>query len=176
MSGSNKADNHNDTDVGYDSLLEGTSSNWNEFYGELGIRRKNNKWEAWIYKTEYGTAVKKLVLKEQEFSGAPTEALHHITIYMGTQDTNSMCGMAITNIEVDALVDTGSNNNVMMFRRGDEIKIDCCNNVVYLNNKLYNNINIDSQFIELVTGNNVLKVTSDDYGAFASVLFNEKYL
>ena len=176
VSGSNKADNHNDTDVGYDSLLEGTSSNWNEFYGELGIRRKNNKWEAWIYKTEYGTAVKKLVLKEQEFSGAPTEALHHITIYMGTQDTNSMCGMAITNIEVDALVDTGSNNNVMMFRRGDEIKIDCCNNVVYLNNKLYNNINIDSQFIELVTGNNVLKVTSDDYGAFASVLFNEKYL
>lgn len=175
-SGSNKVNNYNDTDVSYDYLLEGASGNWNEFYGELGIKRKNGKWEAWIYKMQYGSAIKKLILKEQDFSGAPTDTLHHIVIYMGTQDTSSMCGMAITNIEVDALTNAGSDGNVMMFRRGDEIKIDCCNNVVYLNNKLYNDINIDSQFIELVTGNNVLKVTSDDYSAFASVLFNEKYL
>lgn len=174
-SGSNKANNHNDTDVGYDSLLEGASGNWNEFYGELGIRRNNNKWEAWVYKMEHGVPVKKLILKEQEFSGAPTEELCYVAMYIGTQDVNNRCDMAVTHIQVSELLDTGSNSGYI-FRQGDEIKIDCCNNVVYLNNKLYNDIDIDSQFIELVTGDNVLKVTSDDYSAFASVLFNEKYL
>ena len=174
-SGSNKANNHNDTDIGYDSLLEGASGNWNEFYGELGIRRNNNKWEAWVYKMENGVPVKKLILKEQEFSGAPTETLNHIVIYMGTQNSNNMCGVAISYIEVNELENTNSDSKYI-FRPGDEVKIDCCNNVVYLNNKLYNDINIDSQFIELVTGNNVLKVTSNDTSAFASVLFNEKYL
>jgi phage-related protein len=176
-SGSNKATNNDDTNVGFDSLSEGGAGNWNEFYGELGIQRKDGKWEAWIYKLEHGTATKKLSLKQQEISGAPTEALHHIVIYMGTQDPDNMCGMAITNIEVDSLAsDNELDGNVMMFRQGDEIKIDCCNNKVYLNNKLFNEIDIDSQFIELVTGSNVLKVTSDDYSAFTSVLFNEKYL
>ena len=175
-SGSNKANNYNDTDVSYDSLLEGASGNWNNFYGELGIRRKNNKWEAWVYKMEHGVAVKKLILKEQDFSGAPTEKLSYVAIYIGTQDMNNRCGMAITHIQVNELLDDNEDSNKVLFRSGDEIKIDCCNNVVYLNNKLYNNINIDSQFIELVTGNNMLKVTSDDYSAFASVLFNEKYL
>ena len=176
-SSSNKATNNDDTNVGFDSLLEGGAGNWNEFYGELGIQRKDGKWEAWIYKLDHGTATKKLSLKQQEVSGAPTEALHHIVIYMGTQDPNSMCGMAITNIEVDSLAsDNELDGNVMMFRQGDEIKIDCCNNKVYLNNKLFNEIDIDSQFIELVTGSNALKVTSDDYGVFTSVLFNEKYL
>lgn len=177
-SGSNKAINYDDTNVGFDSLSEGGAGNWNEFYGELGIQRKDGKWEAWIYKMEHGTATKKLSLKQQEISGAPTEALHYIVIYMGTQDsTDSMCGMAITDIQVDRLAsDDELDGNVMMFRQGDEIKIDCCNNKVYLNNKLFNEIDIDSQFIELVTGSNILKVTSDDYGVFTSVLFNEKYL
>jgi predicted phage tail component-like protein len=174
---SNKATNEDESNVGYDYLSEGGSGDWNEFYGELGIQRKNGKWEAWIYKIEYGSPTKRLMLKQQEVNGASNEALHHVVIYMGTQDTTSMCGMAITNIEVDEIrSDINSNNNVMMFRRGDEIKIDCCNNKVYLNNKLFNDIDIDSQFIELVTGNNVLKVTSDDSMAFTSVLFNEKYL
>ena len=126
----------------------------------------------------HGTATKKLVLKQQEISGAPTEDLDYIAIYIGTQESmDTACGMAITHIQVDELAsDNELDGNIMMFRQGDEIKIDCCNNVVYLNNKLFNEIDIDSQFIELVTGNNVLKVTSDDYSAFTSVLFNEKYL
>ena len=175
-SGSNKAINDNDTNVGYDSLLEGASGNWNEFYGELGIKRKDNKWEAWVYKMENGVATKKLVLKEQEFSGAPTEELSYVAFYIGTQDMDKRCSMAITHMQVIELLDDNSDGSKVLFRPGDEIKIDCCNNVVYLNNKLYNDIDIDSQFIELVTGNNMLKVTSDDTDAFASVLFNEKYL
>ena len=171
-------DNNN---VGYDALSESTCD-WNNFYGELGIRRENNKWQAWIYKIENGVPVKKIMLKEQEISDSPTDRLSYIVIYMGTQDPDNMCGMAITDIQVDIIYDdielTGC--NITPFRPGDEVKIDCYNNKVYLNNKLYNDIDIGSQFIELVTGNNVLKVTSKpsnkDQTPFVTVLYNERYL
>ena len=175
MSSSNsKAANIDEYNVAYDHLSE-SSCDWNNFYGELGIRRENNKWQAWIYKIENGATVKKLILKEQEVSGAPTESLHHVTIYMGTQDPNNMCGMSITDIQVDS-INPNKNGNIAPFRLGDEIKIDCFNNKVYLNNKPYNNIDIGSKFIELVSGNNVLKATSNNSNMFVTVLFNERYL
>jgi phage-related protein len=124
--------------------------------------------------------VKKLMLKEQEVNGASTEDLQYISVYMGTQDENNMCGMSVTEIQVHKVNDdialTGC--NVAPFGQGDEIKIDCYNGKVYLNNKLYNDIDMGSQFIELVTGNNVLKVTSDstNFPPLATVLFNERYL
>lgn len=174
---SNSSNNVDEYNVGYDALSESTCD-WNNFYGELGIRRENNKWQAWIYKIENGTTVKRLMLKEQEVSGASTEQLKYITIYMGAQDPNNMCGMAITDIQVDSISDNATllDCNIAPFKSGDEIKIDCYNSKVYLNNKLYNDIDIGSQFIELVTGNNVLKTASDNSSMFVTVLFNERYL
>ena len=180
VSGNRKAD-IDEYNVAYDALSESTCD-WNNFYGEFGIKRSNNKWEAWIYKIEDGVPVKKLVLKEQEISGASTEQLHHVTIYMGAQDPDNMCGMSVTDIQVAKLDEdialTGC--NIAPFKQGDEIKIDCFNNKVYLNNKLYNDIDIGSQFIELVTGNNVLKATSNPSNKenlpLVTVLFNERYL
>lgn len=177
VSSNSKAD-IDEYNVGYDALSESTCD-WNNFYGELGIRREDNKWQAWIYKIENGVPTKKLMLKEQEVSGAPTEQLKYITIYMGAQDPDNMCGMSITDIQVARLQSdialTGC--NIAPFKQGDEIKIDCYNNKVYLNNKLYNDIDMGSQFIELLTGNNVLKATTDaNNPAFVTVLFNERYL
>ena len=162
---------------GYDALSESTCD-WNNFYGELGIRREDNKWQAWIYKIENGAPVKKIMLKEQEVSDASTEALYYVVIYMGTQDQNNMCGMAITNLQVDIIHDdnTLSGHNPAPFKSGDEVKIDCYNNKVYLNNKLYNDIDIGSQFIELLSGNNILKFASEDPNMHATVLYNERYL
>ena len=173
----NKTNDIDEYNVGYDYLSE-SSCNWNDFYGELGIRRENNRWQAWIYKIENGIAIKKLMLKEQDFEGASTDDLHHITIYMGTQNKNKMCGMAITDIQVDRINSDiyETNCNITPFKAGDEIKIDCYNAKVYLNNKLYNDIDINSQFIELVTGNNVLKATSNRTDTLVTVLFNERYL
>ena len=162
-------------DVAHDHLTEDTYD-WNNFYGELGIRRENNRWQAWIYKIENGAPVKRIMLKEQEISGASNEQLHHITIYMGTQNKNKMCGMAITDIQVDEINSYESEGNMLIFRPGDEIKIDCYNAKVYLNNKLYNNIDINSKFIELVSGNNILKATSNNSNILVTVLFNERYL
>lgn len=180
VSGS-KASNMDDNNVAYDALSE-SSCDWNNFYGELGIRRENNKWQAWIYKIENGVPVKKLALKEQEVSGAPTIPLKYLVVYMGsqvTQDLNEMCGMSITNIQVSNIHtgdDFTNNYNPAPFKAGDEVKIDCFNNKVYLNNKLYNNIDMNSQFIELLSGNNTLKLASEDPSMFATVLFNERYL
>ena len=177
VSGSNKAEDIDEYNVGYDALSENTCD-WNNFYGELGIRREDNRWQAWIYKIENGIPVKKLMLKEQDVSGASTEQLDYVVIYMGTQDSYNMSGISVTNIQVNKINNNSSltNYNVAPFDVGDEIKIDCYNNKVYLNNKLYNNIDIGSHFIELVTGNNVLKFASEDFGLFATVLFNERYL
>ena len=176
VSSGNRVSDTDEYDVSHDYLSE-DNFDWNDFYGELGIRRENNRWQAWIYKIENGATVKKLMLKEQEISGAPTEQLHHVIIYMGTQDEDNMCGMAITDIQVDKINDIYQTDcNVAPFKPGDEIKIDCYNNKVYLNNKLYNNIDINSKFIELVSGNNVLKATSNRSNMFVTVLFNERYL
>ena len=175
VSSGNRVSDTDEYDVSHDYLSE-DNFDWNDFYGELGIRRENNRWQAWIYKIENGATVKKLMLKEQEISGAPTEQLHHVTIYMGTQNKNKMCGMAITDIQVDKINNYESEGNMMIFRPGDEIKIDCYNAKVYLNDKLYNNIDINSQFIELVPGNNMLKATSNRSNMFVTVLFNERYL
>ena len=177
MSVSNNDNVIDDNNVGYDALSESTCD-WNNFYGELGIRREDNKWQAWIYKIENGAPVKKIMLKEQEVSDASTEALYYVVIYMGTQDQNNMCGMAITNLQVDIIHDdnTLSGHNPAPFKSGDEVKIDCYNNKVYLNNKLYNDIDIGSQFIELLSGNNILKFASEDPNMHATVLYNERYL
>lgn len=177
VSSSNKTNDIDEYNVGYDHLLE-DSYDWNNFYGELGIKRENNRWQAWIYKIENNTAVKKLIFKEQEISGAPTDELHHITIYMGTQNKYNMCGMAITDIQVDSINSDiyETDCNIELFKSGDEIKIDCYNAKVYLNNKLYNEIDIGSQFIELAPGNNTLKATSDRVNMLVTVLFNERYL
>ena len=175
VSSSNKVNDTDEYNVAYDHLTE-SNYDWNNFYGELGIRRENNKWQAWIYKIENGATVKKIVLKEQEISGASDEQLHHITIYMGTQNKNNMCGMAITDIQVDKINSYESEGNIMIFRPGDEVKIDCYNAKVYLNDKLYSNIDIGSKFIELVPGNNVLKATSNNSNMLVTVLFNERYL
>ena len=176
---SNSKANIDEYNVGYDALSE-SSCDWNNFYGEFGIRRVDNKWQAWIYKIENGLPVKKLMLKEQEVSNSPSAPLEYVAIFIGTQDPDNKenwCDMSITDIQVDrineATIPTGC--NVAPFKQGDEIKIDCYNSKVYLNNKLYNDIDISSQFIELVTGNNMLKVTGDS-NVFATVLFNERYL
>ena len=174
---SNSGNDIDEYNVAYDALSESTCD-WNNFFGELGIRRVNNQWQAWIYKIENGIPVKKLTLKEQEISDAPIDDLRYISIFIGTQDSNNMCGMSITDIQVyrinEATIPAGC--NVAPFNPGDEIKIDCYNSKVYLNNKPYNDIDINSQFIELLTGNNILKATSDKPDMLVTVLYNERYL
>ena len=163
--------------VTHDYLLDGAQENWNDFYGELGIQRKNGKWQAWIYKIKDGSTVKKLLFNEQAVIDSPEDKLAYITIYMGTKDSQNISGMSISDIKVYKLNNVNSNNqNIGRFNSGDKLQIDCYNNKVYLNNQLYFDMDIGSKFIELLSGNNTMKVTSDDSDIFATILFNERYL
>ena len=159
-----------------DSLANGSENSWNDFFGELGIQRKNGKWKAWIYKMKNGTSVKKLELKEQAVSGSPDKQLAFVTIYMGIKDHETRCSMSISDVKVTGLVNSNSTGTKAQFMKGDVIKVDCHNNKVYLNDKIFNDISIGSNFIELVNGINNVKLTSDDPNAVMSIMFNERYV
>ena len=173
----NKNDYSEQLTVTHDYLDSGSDINWNEFYGELGIQRQNGKWQAWIYKIKDGSTIKKLVFKEQEVVDAPEDDLAFITIYMGSRDGQNISGMSISDIKVKYLNTYDlSTQNVTRFNKGDKIKIDCHNNKVYLNDQLYYDVGVGSDFIEIIAGNNVMKVVSDDPDVIATVIFNERYL
>ena len=173
----NKTDYTEQLTVTHDYLDSDSDVNWNEFYGELGIQRQNGKWQAWIYKIKDGSTIKKLVFKEQEVVDAPEDDLAFITIYMGSRDGQNISGMSISDIKVKYLNTYDlSTQNVTRFNKGDKIKIDCHNNKVYLNDQLYYDVGVGSDFIEIIAGNNVMKVVSDDPDVIATVIFNERYL
>ena len=173
----NYSGNEDELKITYDYLLSGATGSWNDFYGELGIQRKDGKWQAWIYKMDGNTPVKKLEFKEQEVVGSPAGNLAYITIYMGTQDDKKMCGMAISDVRIVTLNDIEpERQNVTQFATGDELQIDCYNNRVIYNGKLFYDIDIGSKFIELESGTNTIKLISDDPNIIATVLFNERYL
>ena len=108
-------------------------------------------------------------------SSAPKGNLSYITLYIGTSGEKPS-GMSLERLEVKNLTPVNPVvNNPKKFQKGDVLKIDCYNNRVWLNDKLYNNVEIGSQFFPLEVGENVIKVTSDK-GTTNTVIFNEKYL
>jgi hypothetical protein len=78
---------------------------------------------------------------------------------MGIKDHDTRCSMSISNVKVTSL-DFGSNSGTKaQFMKGDVIRVDCYNNKVYLNDKIFNDISIGSNFIELVNGINNIKAS-----------------
>lgn len=164
-----------------DALLSGKYGSWNEFYGKLGIQRKDGKWKAWVYKIKDGTTVKQLLKNEVTVSGSPTGKLSYIVVYFGisVDSAEKASGMALSHVTVKNLTPKTQtiNNNVSIFEEGDVLKVDCYNNRVWLNDKPYNSkIDIGSQFFPLEIGDNTLKISSDDNGITSSVIYNERWL
>ena len=163
-----------------DNLLSGRYGSWNEFYGKLGIQRKNGKWKAWVYKIKDGTTVKQLLKNETEVVGSPTGNLAYIVAYFGTSAENSTkaSGVAINHVNVKNISPkTSTNQNLTIFEEGDTLRIDCYNNRVYLNDKPFESkTDIGSQFFGLGIGENEIKVLSDDTDISASVIYNERWL
>lgn len=163
-----------------DNLLSGKYGDYNEFYGKLGIQRKNGKWKAWIYKIKDGATVKQLLKGETKISGSPTGELSYIVAYFGTsaESSEKASGIAINHVSVKNLnPKTMTNQNISIFEEGDVLRVDCYNNRVYLNDKPYSaKVDIGSQFFPLEVGENSIKISSDDTGLSSSVIFNERWL
>ena len=158
-----------------DYLLSGQYGDWNNFFGRFGIKRENGNWQAWFIRMDGGNVTKQVWSNYQSISGSPTGNLSYLTIYIGTSG-DKPCDMSFERIEVKNLTPaTPQTHNIKKFQRGDVIKVDCYNNRVWLNDKLYNNIEIGSQFFPLEVGENTIRITSDK-GTHSSVVFNEKYL
>ena len=162
--------------ISKDYLLSGIyGKGWNDFFGKIGVKRVDNTWQVWFVNMMYGRVVNQIWSNNQKITGAPTGNLAYLTIYIGTSG-DKPSGMSFEKIEVKNLTKVDPVvNNPKKFQRGDVLKVDCYNNRVWLNDKLYNNIEIGSQFFPLEVGENVIKITSDK-GTTNTVIFNEKYL
>ena len=124
---------------------------------------------------EGGYVVKQYWSNYQQVSGSPTGNLSYIVLYIGTNG-DKPADMSLQRLSVKNLTPQNPvTTNIKKFQAGDVLKIDMYNNRVWLNDKLYNNIEIGSQFFPLEVGENIIRITSDK-GTHSSIVFNEKYL
>lgn len=158
-----------------DYLLSGQYGSWNDFYGTFGIKRENGNWQAWYQKMENGYVVKQHWSAYQPIHNAPTGNLSYITLFIGTNGDKpsdmSLQRLAVKNLTPQDPVTT----NIKKFQAGDVLKVDMYNNRVWLNDKLYNNIEIGSQFFPLEVGENTIRIISDK-GTHSNIVFHEKFL
>ncbi|MGL5330204.1 MAG: phage distal tail protein, partial [Peptostreptococcaceae bacterium] len=160
-------------------ILSGAYGDWNNFYGKIGITRKDNYYQAWVVKMKGGQVVKQLFSPTKSVSNATKSKLSYITVYIGTsnKDNSKASGMSVEHISVKNLNPSNpATQNIKKFQAGDILKVDCFNNQVWLNDVRYNKFEIGSQFFPLELGENIIKVASDDGEVHTSVIFNEQYL
>ena len=158
-----------------DYLLSGQYGNWNDFYGTFGIKRENGNWQAWYQKMENGYVVKQHWSAYQPIHNAPTGNLSYITLFIGTNG-DKPSDMSLQRLTVKNLTPQNpATTNIKKFQAGDVLKVDMYNNRVWLNDKLYNNIEIGSQFFPLEVGENTIRIISDK-GTHSNIVFHEKFL
>ena len=163
-----------------ENILSGRYGDWNEFYGELYIERKENRWYAYVQKIVDGNVVKTIRNNTVVDTKNKDEKLSYLVIYIGTTgNADKASGMSITDIKVyaGAKIDNTVTYNFQNFEVGDVVTID--NNVpaVYINDVETNEIiDVGSSFFPLLPGENVLKVASDDEGITVDVLWNDRNL
>ena len=158
-----------------DYLLSGQYGNWNDFYGTFGIKRENGNWQAWYQKMENGYVVKQHWSAYQPIHNAPTGNLSYITLFIGTNG-DKPSDMSLQRLAVKNLTPQDpATTNIKKFQAGDVLKVDMYNNRVWLNDKLYNNIEIGSQFFPLEVGENTIRIISDK-GTHSNIVFHEKFL
>ena len=158
-----------------DYLLSGQYGNWNDFYGTFGIKRENGNWQAWYQKMSNGYVVKQRWTGYQPIHNAPTGNLSYITLFIGTNG-DKPSDMSLQRLTVKNLTPQDpAKTNIKKFQAGDVLKVDMYNNRVWLNDKLYNNIEIGSQFFPLEVGENTIRIISDK-GTHSNIVFHEKFL
>ena len=165
--------------------LSGTYGNWNDFYGELYIERKNNKWYAYIKKMTHDdvhSVLKTLSSKTVTDTANSDKNLSYVVVYIGTTgDSAKACGMAVSFIEVksdqSAEIENPGDVNWQGFEEGDAISIDCANASVELNQiDTPGIIDVASDFFDLLPGENTIKVVTDDSNPTITVTYDARYL
>lgn len=173
-----------------ENQLSGKYGDWNEFYGKIILKRQRKivkistiqtiqyVWSAEIYKIVDGKVTKTLKSKELSSFDYPDTDLASIALYIGTTGTQEKASaMSLNDIVIKNLKPKTIevNKNVKIFEAGDTLEIDCCNNEIKLNNEDFSSyVDVGSQFFELVPGENIIKISSDDAEIVSSIIFNER--
>ena len=158
----------------------GKYGNWNEFKGHFTIKRENNEWHAEVIKyNEAGEIEKTLSSETVKNDKFPIGDLNHIVIFFGKYaDKEVVDTMTFNRLVINKLNEDGEDEDqdVIIFKEGDELKVDFANNEVYINNvKNMQHVDIGSEFFETPPGEYDLKIASDGDIA-SSIIFNERWL
>lgn len=161
-------------------MLQGSTGDWNEFFGNIVINRKKNanneyEWEFIVQNSRDDlqitkTAIKSAITDEKELS--------YLAVYMGTNgEMTKACDMRIDNIEVLNLGEQSTEpvNNIY-FHAGDVVDITQDGDV-YLNDIQHNELlDIGSDIFDISTGTSAIDIVSDDANISTSTIFTEKWM
>lgn len=161
--------------------LSGKFGRWNEFYGNIKIKRETvkgkQKWSCEVNKIKNGKVVETLKSSSLISDDYPKGDLNHLVLYIGAFQDKPTASMSLTHVSVNQLNSIASTVNKKIFKNGDELEIDCSSNMVYLNNEPFmQHIDIGSEFFELSSGDTDIKIHTDDKEIFSTVTLTERWL
>lgn len=180
---STKDDKGNAT-VKVTNKLSGTLGNWNDFYGNWTLSREKINgqyvWNVQVQKIVNGVTTKIQKTNNIKYTDLPTNKLSYVVLYIGTSgDMAKASGMALNHVQIDEInpKEDTKNKNVFYFRKGDILEIDCENHRCFLNDESCDDlVDIGSRYFQLQTGENNIKMNSNDDGIVAGVIYREKWL
>lgn len=163
--------------------MSGRLGDWNEFWGTWELTRKKVSgkyvWEVSVTKIKDGKVVKTSKVVNIKYTDLPTGKLSYVALYMGvTGELSNSSAMALTHLEIDELnPESEIDENIVYFKEGDILDIDFESGNAYLNHENRNDlIDVGSDFFDIETGSNNIKIVSDDDGALASAVIKEKWI
>lgn len=171
------------TTVKVTNYLSGALGNWNDFFGELKIKRTKDKAGNYIWEVKCNKLSAGVIVKSMSKTGIkgnyPTDALSYVVCYMGTSgELAKASDVALTELqikELNAVDDT--EQNVVRFHAGDVIDIDFENRDVYCNGDNVNYlVDIGSRFFSVEGGETPINIFSDDDNIVVGAVINEKYV
>ena len=161
----------------------GKFGDWNEFYGNIYVKRETNSngqqvWKTTVDKLVNGQVVKSMTTNSLIDASFPTVPLNHIVVYFAQYKDNPVVDvMGLTGVDVTNLVPYKPQENRPIFWAGDELRIDHTTNKVYLNNRLYmEDLDIGSQFFSVPTGESQFIFASDDPNIDVNIGLTKRYL
>lgn len=163
--------------------MSGELGDWNGFWGTWELTRKKVKgkyvWEVSVKKIKDGKIVKTSKRLNIKYSDLPTEKLSYFALYMGTTNKlSNASGMALTHLEVHELnPESETEENIAYFEEGDILDLDFESGTAYLNHENRTDlIDVGSDFFDIETGTNNIKIVSDDTDNVTSAVIKEKWI
>ena len=159
----------------------GKFGKWNEFSGQIKIRRETVKgkqqWTCRVDKIKGGKVVASLSTNSLVNSNYPTGELNNLVLFIGQYGDSPTSAMTLTHLSVEQLNEVPAIVIPQIFRAGDKLTIDCQQNLVLLNDiPFMEHTDIGSNFFPLDAGDTELKIFTDDSGVYTSVSITERWL